>query len=212
MREYADRKAAGTALAEVLVAYEGRDNAVVLGLPRGGVPVAAQVADRLKLPLDVVLVAKLGVPGQRELAFGAVAFGAEPVFNSDILAHVMVPAQAIEEILAEKRDLLEERNRLYRGGGPALNLSGKTILLVDDGLATGATMKAAVLASQAAGAKAVIIAVPVGSTEACAALRPMCNELVCLMTPVPFWGVGHWYQNFDQTPDTEVVDLLCERP
>lgn len=208
MAGFADRQEAGEALARALEDYAAKPNALLLGLPRGGVPVAAPIAAALDLPLDVMLVAKLGVPGQRELAFGAIGLHGEPVFNPDIMAQVAIPQPTIDATIAEKQALLDDRNTLYRAGAGAPDLKGKTAILVDDGLATGATMRAAVAATRAAGAAQIVIAIPVGSVEACHALTPLCDKLVCLATPTPFWGVGHWYANFDQTSDQEVITLL----
>jgi putative phosphoribosyl transferase len=172
------------------------------------VPVAAQVADALHAPLDVFVVRKLGVPGQEELAFGAIASGGVKVFNDDVVAMARLSDEAIRRIVHTEEQEIARRERQYRGDRAPAQLGGRTIILIDDGLATGATMRAAVQAIQALQPARLIVAVPVGVSEACAALRATVDEVVCVATPEPFRAVGVWYQVFDQTTDAEVRDLL----
>jgi putative phosphoribosyl transferase len=203
-----DRRAAGRQLAERLASYAGLEDVVVLGLPRGGVPVAYEVALALRAPLDVLLVRKLGVPAHEELAFGAIASGGVRVLNSDVLVDTCLTAKQIEEITAEQRRELDRRESLYRDGGAPLELSGKTALIVDDGLATGATMRAAVEATRQLRASPVV-AVPVAAPATRAALTRSADAVVCAITPEPFIAVGLWYRDFDPTSDAEVRELLA---
>jgi putative phosphoribosyl transferase len=205
---YPDREEAGRALALALIAYANRPDVLVLGLPRGGVPVAAQVAEALHAPLDVFVVRKLGVPGQEELAFGAIASGGVKVLNDDVVAMAGISDSAISRIvLAEEREIAR-RDRLYRGDRAPVQLGGRTVILIDDGLATGATMRAAAQAIQAMQPARLVVAVPVAVGETCAELRATVDEVVCVATPDPFHAVGIWYENFAQTSDAEVRDLL----
>ena len=206
---FRDRRHAGTLLAQALDHYAGRDDVVVLALPRGGVPVAFEVAQGLRAPLDVFLVRKLGVPGQEELAMGAIASGGVRVLNEDIVHSLRDGMAQVEVVTAREQQELERRERVYRGDRPELEFDGKIAIVVDDGLATGATMRAAVKALRAQHPARVVVAVPVGASEACALLRREADEVVCVSTPLSFSGVGMWYDDFTQTEDTEVRELLA---
>jgi predicted phosphoribosyltransferase len=208
MRVFADRRDAGRTLAQRLAAYEGRSDVVVLGLPRGGVVVAYEVAKALHAPLDVYVVRKLGVPGQEELAFGAIASGDVRVLNHDVVHALGLTQDDIESVAAREHRELERRERLYRGDKPPLDLTGKTAILVDDGLATGASMRTAILSLAAHHPVRVIMAVPTAPRSTCDSLEREVDEAVCVMTPEPFFGVGQWYTDFSQTTDGEVIDLL----
>jgi putative phosphoribosyl transferase len=203
-----DRREAGRLLAERLARYVGTDDLLVLGLPRGGVPVAFEVARALRAPLDVFVVRKLGVPGYAELALGAVASGGVRVLNEDVVAAVGLDKDAIERVAERELAEVERREREYRGGRPPLELRGKVAILVDDGLATGASMRAAALAARELGPKQVIVAVPVAADHTCDEFRHDVDEVVCAFTPEPFYAVGLWYENFEQTSDEEVRELL----
>lgn len=205
---YANRREAGVVLARHLSHYAARDDVAVLALPRGGVPVAFEAARVLAAPLDVFVVRKLGVPGHEELAMGAVASGGTRVLNDDVLRWYSVAHDIIERVTATERAEIARRERAYRGERPGLELAGRTALLVDDGLATGSTMQAAVQAVRTCGPARIIVAVPVGSREACAALRRVADEVVCPLMPEPFSAVGLWYGDFSQTTDAEVRALL----
>lgn len=208
MRQFADRAAAGRALADLLRQYQRQPDVLVLGLPRGGVPVAFEIAQSLHAPLDVMIVRKLGAPGQPELALGAVASGGVTVINESLLAWFEDP-QAIERIEAAERIELERRERAYRGGRPPLTARGRTVILVDDGAATGATMRAAVRATRKLAAKKIVVALPVASTDAYQMLCREADEVICISTPATFYAVGQWYEEFTQTTDEEVTDLLA---
>ncbi|ODT73838.1 MAG: phosphoribosyl transferase [Nitrosomonadales bacterium SCN 54-20] len=205
---FADRAEAGRMLGEALAVYAGRTDVLVLALPRGGVPVAYEIARTLAVPLDIWLVRKLGVPGQEELAMGAMAGTDTLVLNKEIIKLLNIDEASIDAVIARERTELERRNKLYRRGMPAPDIQGKTIILVDDGLATGATVRAAIVSLREAGAARIVVAVPVGTTSACRKIRQEADDLVCLYTPEPFFGVGQWYDNFMQTPDEEVLALL----
>jgi erythromycin esterase-like protein/predicted phosphoribosyltransferase len=196
-------------LAERLRHYAGRDDVVVLGLPRGGVPVAYEVARELDVPLDVYLVRKLGVPGHEEFAFGAIATGGVRVLNKELIERLQLPAEWIEAIDAKERRELDRRERAYRGERPPPDLAGRTVILIDDGLATGSTMLAALQAVRQDDPAKVVAAVPVAAPEVCAALQAMADEVVCLATPEPLHAVGLWYEDFSETSDEEVRDLLA---
>jgi putative phosphoribosyl transferase len=200
---FQNRKAAGQFLAKQLVGY-----VLVLALPRGGVPVAFEVAKALNAPLDVFVVRKLGVPEQQELAMGAIASGGVRVLNEDIVRSLGVSEAAINQVAAKEQQELERRERLYRGNRPVLKLHGRTVILVDDGLATGATMRAAVVASQQQKPAKIIVAVPVSASETCQEFQSKVDEVVCAATPSPFYSVGLWYEEFPQTTDEEVRVLL----
>jgi putative phosphoribosyl transferase len=208
---FADRRAAGRTLASRLVSYADRD-VIVLALPRGGVPVAYEVAAGLRAPLDVFIVRKLGTPGQRELAMGAIASGGIRVLNDDVVAHYAIPQPAIEAVAREEEQELNRREHLYRGDRPVLELTDRVVIIVDDGLATGSTMRAAVQAVKTRHPARVIVAVPVGARETCANLSSIADEVVCAHTPEPFLAVGEWYSNFEQTTDDEVRRLLILNP
>ncbi|MGE5246603.1 MAG: erythromycin esterase family protein [Betaproteobacteria bacterium] len=205
---YRDRPDAGHHLAGRLSAYSGRSDVLVLGLPRGGVPVAAEVASRLAAPLDVCLVRKLGVPGHAELAMGAIADGAVEVLNDDLIRDLRIPRAAVEEVAVRERLELERRDRLYRGGRRPPSVRDKTVVLVDDGLATGATMEAAVLALRQRQPARIVVAVPVGARQTVERLRRYADEVVCAEMPEPFDAVGLWYDDFSETTDEEVLRLL----
>ena len=207
---FQDRTDAGRQLAEELLNYAERNDVIVLGLPRGGVPVAFEVAERLGVPLDVFVVRKLGVPGHEELAMGAIAPGGVRVLNEDVL-HVIPDAQAIVEIVAAmEREELERRERNYRSDRPPPDFKDRIVILIDDGLATGATMRAAVAALRQQGAAKIIVAVPVGAPSTCQDLKNGADEVICLQTPVAFIGVGQYYADFSQTTDEEVRELLSQ--
>jgi len=205
---YRDRSDAGRRLAERLSDYAGRTDVVVLGLPRGGVAVAYEVARALPAPLDVFVVRKLGVPGHEELAMGAIASGGVRVLNEDVVRMLGISSQVIERVAAKEQQELERRERAYRGNSPTLDFAGRHVILSDDGLATGATMRAAVTAARRKGPKGITVAVPVGAAEACAVLEPEVDRLVCLATPEPFVAIGVWYADFRQFSDAEVRQLL----
>jgi predicted phosphoribosyltransferase len=208
---FRDRRAAGALLAERVRHYKDREDVVVLGLPRGGVPVAYEVARALNAPLDVFVVRKLGVPGHRELAMGAIASGGVRVLNDEVVAMLSIPASAIEETAREERAELERRERAYRDGRSAAEVRGRVVLLIDDGLATGSTMKAAVQAVRARAPARIVVAVPVGAPQTCAELAAIADEVVCARQPERFAAVGQWYADFEQTSDAEVRALLRER-
>lgn len=208
MRLFHDRADAGRQLAERLGVYANRNDVVVLGLPRGGVPVAYQVASRLAVPLDVFLVRKLGVPGHSELAMGAIAAGGVEVLNHDLIADLGISPAAVSGIAARERLELDRRDRIFRGGRPFPELADKTVIVIDDGLATGATMEAAVTALRRMNPAEIVVAVPVGAPETCNRFTHIADRVVCLATPPSFDAVGLWYEDFSQTTDEEVTALL----
>lgn len=208
-RQYRNRTEAGQLLAERLGAYANRPDVLVLGLARGGVPVAFEVATALHAPLDVMVVRKLGLPGEEELAMGAIGPGGVRVLNQEVVGALLVPPMIIDKVAAEEQRVLEQRQRTYRDDRPAPDLHGRTVILVDDGLATGATMQAAVQAAHRQGATHVVVAVPVGAAASCAELKPQVDRLICLMTPKAFGAVGLWYADFTPTSDNEVRMLLA---
>jgi predicted phosphoribosyltransferase len=197
-------------LATRLEGYAGRPDVVVLGLPRGGVPVAFEVARALGVPLDVFLVRKLGVPGHRELAMGAIASGGVRVLSSEVVRELMISDEAIAQITGEERRELERREALYRGDRPPPDVRDRTAILVDDGLATGSTMRAAVAALRQQGPARIVVAVPVAAPSVCDDLRAEVDEVVCALQPTPFVAVGLWYDDFSPTTDDEVRRLLQE--
>ncbi|HEY1522290.1 MAG TPA: phosphoribosyltransferase [Solirubrobacteraceae bacterium] len=209
---FADRTDAGRRLAAALRNYAGRAEAVVLALPRGGVPVAHEVARGLGLALEPFLVRKLGVPGHEELAMGAIASGGARVLNHEVLAGAGLSNREVEDVTRRELQTLEENEQKYRGDRPPRALAGMTAILVDDGLATGATMRAAIQALRNLGAAAIVVAVPVAPVQTCAALRAEVDELVCLNTPQPFTAVGFWYRDFSPVSDEEVRELLSDQP
>jgi predicted phosphoribosyltransferase len=209
---YRDRHHAGAELALRLAHLKGRHDVVVLALPRGGVPVAYEVSRAIGAPLDVFLVRKLGLPGHRELAMGAIASGGVRVLNEQVVGWYRVPQSAIDAVAREEQEELERREREYRAGRVPVNLEGRTVVLVDDGLATGSTMKAAVEAVRAHRPAGIIVAVPVGSPDTCHEFADIADEIVCARAPPYFSAVGQWYRDFSQTTDDEVRELLHEAP
>jgi len=209
-RAFKDRHEAGIALAGLLQGYARRNDVVVLALPRGGVPVAHEVATALHVPLDVFSVRKLGVPGHPELAMGAIASGGVQVLNDDVLAWYRPSADTLEAVARVEMRELARRERLYREGRPLMPVEGRTVILVDDGLATGSTMRAAVEAVRQLHARQVVVAAPVGAPDTCQALRRLADDVVCALTPDQFTAVGAWYLDFSETTDDEVRRLLQE--
>lgn len=209
---FRDRAEAGQRLAGLLHAYAERDDVVVLALPRGGVPVGFEVARALRAPLDVFLVRKLGAPGHPELAMGAIASGGVRVLSDDIIDQLDITQAAVEQVAAREQLELERRDRLYRGNRPLSTLGGRVAILVDDGLATGATMEAAIAGLRQHQPSKIIVAAPVGESDTCARLKRLADEVVCAERPDDFRAVGLWYERFDQTGDEEVIDLLRRAP
>jgi putative phosphoribosyl transferase len=205
---FENREAAGRALARGLATYADREDVVVLGLPRGGVPVAYEVAEAIGAPLDVFVVRKLGVPGHPELAMGAIATGGVQVLNLEVVREFGLSNHALENVIAVERRELQRRERSYRGGLPARTVRGKTVILVDDGLATGSSMRAAVLAVRKLQPARIVVAVPVAPLSVFRDFRGIADGVVCAATPEPFVAVGGFYENFDQTTDEEVRELL----
>ena len=208
--KFADRRSAGHVLAGHLGHYANRPDVIVLALPRGGVPVAFEVAQTLRVPLDVFIVRKLGVPGHEELAMGAIASGGVRVLNPSVVEQLNIPKDIIDAVAGQELAELYRREQLYREHRPPLQLSGRTVILIDDGLATGATMRAAVAAVQHHDAARIVVAVPVASVETCDEFAKEVDEIVCPLKPADFHAVGQWYENFAQTTDTEVRQLLAE--
>jgi predicted phosphoribosyltransferase len=208
-QRYRDRREAGRSLAELLQEYAGRDDVVVLALPRGGVPVAYEVAKALGAPLDVFTVRKLGLPGNPELAMGAIATGGVIVLDQRLIQMFGIDRAELERAVAAELCELERREAAYRGERAPPELSGKTVILVDDGLATGSTMRAAALAVRQLNPARIVVAVPVAAEETCDAFRDVVDEIVCGITPTPFQAVGLWYEDFSQTSDGEVRELLA---
>jgi predicted phosphoribosyltransferase len=195
-------------LAERLASYKNRNDVVVLALPRGGVPVAFEVAQALNVPLDVFVVRKLGVPGQEELAMGAIASGGVRALNEEVVRMLRIPDEVIEEVAAKELEELERREHLYRDDRPALDARGRVAILIDDGLATGSTMRAAVMAVRGQQPSRVVVAVPVAPGSACDELRNEADEVICAETPEAFYAISLWYRDFTQTTDDEVRGLL----
>ena len=208
MRRFRNRDDAGRQLATALEQYTGRPDVIVLALPRGGVPVAFEVARALQAPLDIFVVRKLGVPGHEELAMGAIASGGARVLNEEVVGRLGISDEAIDRVAAAQAEEVVRREKAYRGDRPQPQLAGRVVFLVDDGLATGATMRAAVEAVRQHDPARVVVAVPTAAAETCDALRPLVDEVVCLVTPEPFLAVGFWYDDFSQTTDDEVRALL----
>ena len=206
---FRDRTDAGRKLAARLKKYAGRTDVLVLALPRGGVPVAYEVAKELGAPLDVFLVRKLGVPGQEELAMGAIASGGVRVLNEDVISYLGIPGEVIDIVAADERTELERRERAYRNGRPPPDVNGRVVILIDDGLATGSTMRAAAAALRAQKPARIVVAVPVAAPETCEQFKSEVDEVICAVTPQPFRGVGLWYRDFSQTTDEEVRELLA---
>lgn len=207
-RSFENREQAGRELGERLKDLLGNDDLLVLGLPRGGLPVASQVAASLGADLDLMLVRKLGMPGHEELAMGAIATGGARVINDEIVGMQPAAEDAIERVTESEKAELERRERAYRGDRPLPAMQGRTLIMVDDGMATGATMRAAVSAARQYRPAAVVVAVPVAPPDSVARLREEADRVVCLETPEPFMGVGRWYRDFHQTPDEEVRAIL----
>ena len=205
---YRDRAEAGRMLADKLPVYAGRSDVLVLGLPRGGLPVAFEVAQALHAPLDVFTVRKLGLPGQPELAMGAIATGGIRVLNADVVVALDIPNEAIDAVAAREQKELERRERQYRGDRPHADPRGRVVILIDDGLATGSTMRAAIAALRRQNPTRIVVAVPVGPPETCDEVREEADEVICLQRPRSFYAVGLWYRDFSQVTDEEVRDLL----
>ena len=203
-----DRREGGRVLAERLAHYRGRPDLLVLALPRGGVAVGFEVAHALQAPLDVFVVRKIGYPGHEEFAMGAIASGGVRVMNP--MPGIPISPEAVAQVVAREEAELARRELLYRGGRPAVSIRGRTVIVVDDGLATGSTMRAAILAMRQQHPARLVVAVPVGAAETCAALRDEADEVVCAATPRPFRAVGLWYEQFPQATDDEVHQLLDE--
>ena len=210
-QRFRDRTDAGRHLAEKLAAYANRSDVLVLALPRGGVPVGFEVARALGAPLAVFLVRKLGVPGYEELAMGAVATGGIRVLNDEIVRGLGISEHQIDAVVARELQEVARRERLYQGDRPPPDVAGRTIILVDDGLATGATMRAAVAALRQQRPARIVIAVPTASPDTSEALKAEADDVICTITPEPFFAVGHWYDDFTQTTDEEVRGLLCAK-
>jgi predicted phosphoribosyltransferase len=207
-KPFRDRREAGRLLAEKVSAYANRPDVIVLALPRGGVPVAYEVGRALNAPLDVFPVRKLGVPGHDELAMGAIAPGGIRVLNDELVRALHIPDDLLDAVVAKEEQELTRREQLYRGDRPPIDVRGKTVILVDDGLATGATMLAAIKALRQHQAGRIVVAVPIASPETCDQMRAYVDDIVCAVTPEPFYAVGLWYENFSQTSDEEVRELL----
>src|SRR4051794_5606923 len=209
MRRFRDRYDAGRQLADRLRRYAGRPDVVVLALPRGGVPIGYEVAHALGAPLDVFVVRKLGTPGREELAMGALASGGVRILNDEVLHGLGIPDEEVEAATVREQRELQRREQEYRDGRDPVDVRDRTVILVDDGLATGSTMRAAVAAPRRLGPARIVVAVPLGAASTCAELAREADEVVCALTPEPFFAVGMWYDDFTQTPDEEVRDLLA---
>ncbi|MDP2241988.1 MAG: phosphoribosyltransferase [Burkholderiales bacterium] len=205
---FSDRTQAGRLLGEALLPYKERDDVVVLALPRGGVPVAFEVVKAINASLDLMLVRKLGTPGQEELAMGAIAWGGARVLNTDIIGSLGISAETIDAVASRESRELERRQRAYRGDRPPPQVKGRCVILVDDGLATGATMRSAIKALRQQHPARIVVAVPVAPPDTIETLRQEADEVVCLAAPEPFMAIGRWYHEFPQTSDDEVKDLL----
>jgi putative phosphoribosyl transferase len=210
MAQFRDRRDAGRILAQKLLAYANHSDVIVLALPRGGVPVAYEVARELNVPLDIFLVRKLGLPGHEELAIGAIASGGVRVLNHDIIRALNIPKEMINIVAERELKELQRREHDYRGDRPAPEVRDRTVILIDDGLATGASMRAAVVGLRAQHPARIVVAVPTAAQETCEAFEFEVDEIVCAITPEPFYGVGRWYEDFSQTTDEEVRTFLQE--
>jgi predicted phosphoribosyltransferase len=208
MSLFNDRVDAGRRLAKKLSEYSNREDVLILALPRGGVPVAFEVAKALNVKMDVFIVRKLGVPGNEELAMGAIASDNIRVLNEDVIRSFRIPERVIDEVAADELKELERREHLYRGNRPKPKITGSTVILIDDGLATGATMRAAADAVKTKDPAKIIIAVPTAAPDTCSDFKAEVDEIICFATPEPFYGVGAWYEDFSQTTDREVCELL----
>jgi predicted phosphoribosyltransferase len=206
--QFQNRTHAGRLLARSLAGYRNQPNVLVLGLPRGGVPVAYEVASALNAPLDVFIVRKLGVPGHEELAMGAIASGGVRFLNDSVVRQLHISQSTIDAVTKLESDEICRRERLYRGYRPELNVAGLNVILVDDGLATGSTMKAAIAALRRQYPARVIVAVPTAPSNTCHELEQDADEVICAVTPESFYSVGQWYEDFEQTTDSEVTDLM----
>lgn len=206
--KFRNREEAGQWLADKLMTYANRADVLILALPRGGVPVAFEVAQALNAPLDIFVVRKLGVPGHEELAMGALASGGIRVLNDDVVNQLHIPEEMINAVAVKEQRELERREQLYRNDRRALSVQGRTVILVDDGLATGSTMRAAVSALRHQGPAAIVVAVPVAARDTCETFKNEVDDIICAYTPEPFYAVGLWYEDFSQTSDEEVRDLL----
>lgn len=206
---FQNRTEAGQQLAIRLKAYTDRPEVIVLGLPRGGVPVAYEVAKALHSPLDICLVRKLGVPGHKELAMGAIASGGVRILNYDVISWLGITGKTIDEVAARELKELQRRDRTYRGNRPQLDVRNRIVILVDDGIATGSTMQAAISLLKPQNPSYLVVAVPVAPPETCKALRTVVDDVVCLITPETFYAIGLWYEDFSQTTDEEVHELLA---
>ena len=209
MAHFRDRRDAGRKLAQELLHYANRSDVMVLALPRGGVPVGYEVALALDVPLDIFIVRKLGLPGQEELAIGAIASGGIRVLNEDMIRMLHIPDEVIEHVAQRELKELQRRERIYRGNRPAPEVRDQTVILIDDGLATGASMRAAVAGLRTQNPRRIVVAVPVAAPEICEAFETEVDEIICAITPEPFLGVGRWYEDFSQTTD-EGVRLFLE--
>ena len=208
---FKDRYDAGRQLAQLLTAFANRSDTIVLGLARGGVPVAYEVASTLDAPLDVFVVRKLGVPGHEELAMGAIASGGEIVLNKEVIQDRHISDEQIEHVVVHERVELSRRERRYRNGNPAPSIKDRTALLIDDGLATGSTMRAAAIAIRMQEPKQIVVAVPISDPGVCENFRELVEEIICIVTPEPLYAVGIWYRDFAPTTDDEVSELLRRR-
>lgn len=208
LHRFKNRKEAGALLAKRLAAYAGRDDVLILALPRGGVPVGFEVALALDLPLDILLVRKLGVPGHEEYAMGAIASAGGSILHRDVINSLGITMATVEMVKRREAAELERREHLYRANRPPPVLQGRTLILVDDGLATGASMQAALQAAKAGKPARVIVAIPVAPPDTCRSLRGQADDIICLQSPEFFQAVGQWYEHFDQTRDEEVIELL----
>ncbi len=209
MDKFIDRPQAGRILANLLKDYANQSNVIALALPRGGVPVAYEIATALSIPLDVFIVRKLGVPGHEELAMGAIASGGTAVINESLVHDLQLKKSSVESVIQSELEELARREHVYRGNRPFPDLSGKTIILVDDGIATGSTMQAAISALRKHKPARIIIAVPVAAMATCEAMASLADTLICPLQPVNFYAVGLWYEDFSQTSDDEVIALLA---
>ena len=207
---FGNRRDAGKKLAQKLIGYSGRKDVIVLALPRGGVPVAYEVALALQVPMDIFIVRKLGWPGHEEMAIGAIASGGVKVLNEDIVRYLNIPNALVEEVAQRELRELERREKAYRENRPPLDVKDHTVIVIDDGLATGASMRAAIVGVRAHSPAPIVIAVPTAALETCEALEPAVDQIICATTPEPFYDVSRWYEDFSQTTDEEVRSLLQE--
>ena len=208
MDKFFDRQEAGIILAKYLHDFANNPNVIILALPRGGVPVASEVATALSAPLDVFIVRKLGVPGHEEFALGAIASGGTVFFNEPVMTQLRLSRISVQHVIEKEQEELLRREHLYRGSRPFPNLKEKTVILIDDGIATGATMRAAIEALRKHKPASIVIAVPVAAYSTCEELAPLVEKIICPLRPIEFYAVGLWYENFPQTSDNEVIELL----